>query len=409
MGGTTGGANIQLVYAQSGVQDTFLTQKPVFNFIKSSYKQYENFAIERINITPQDVVDFGKPITFQVKKIGQFLKKTYLAFTLPPLTPSSGTYAGWTNSIGYAIIDYIDLKINGLKVDTMYGLFMRIWYDLSKDPGYKNASDNLTGTFQNLSSLQYNALTDSNYFVELDFWYSQNISLALPLISLTQNSFIEYVVYLNDFDKCIVYDGVTPPTPVKIIDSYLATDQIFVNDQFARKFLGEKQLYIIKQHQFQFDNIIGNSKLLKLYFNHPCNQLLFVLRETESENNNDWFNFAIRTNGIAHQAVNPLLINARILLDGKPRNDFLKSNELSTLNSYTYYKSTINNYIYTMPFCNDPVISIPNGSLNFSVISDAVLNLNLVNNAPSCSVYVFTTNFNFLTIDKNYVKIEYDS
>lgn len=409
MGGTTGGANIQLVYAQSGVQDTFLTQKPVFNFIKSSYKQYENFAIERINITPQDVVDFGKPITFQVKKIGQFLKKTYLAFTLPPLTPSSGTYAGWTNSIGYAIIDYIDLKINGLKVDTMYGLFMRIWYDLSKDPGYKNASDNLTGTFQNLSSLQYNALTDSNYFVELDFWYSQNISLALPLISLTQNSFIEYVVYLNPFDKCIVYDGVTPPTPVKIIDSYLATDQIFVNDQFARKFLGEKQLYIIKQHQFQFDNIIGNSKLLKLYFNHPCNQLLFVLRETESENNNDWFNFAIRTNGIAHQAVNPLLINARILLDGKPRNDFLKSNELSTLNSYTYYKSTINNYIYTMPFCNDPVISIPNGSLNFSVISDAVLNLNLVNNAPSCSVYVFTTNFNFLTIDKNYVKIEYDS
>ena len=409
MGGTTGGANIQLVYAQSGVQDTFLTQKPVFNFIKSSYKQYENFAIERINITPQDVVDFGKPITFQVKKIGQFLKKTYLSFTLPPLTPTAGTYAGWTNSIGYAIIDYVDLKINGLKVDTMYGLFMRIWYDLSKDPGYKNASDNLTGTFQNLSSLQYNALTESNYFVELDFWYSQNISLALPLISLTQNSFIEYVVYLNTFDKCIVYDGVTPPIPVKIIDSYLATDQIFVNDQFARKFLGEKQLYIIKQHQFQFDNIIGNSKLLKLYFNHPCNQLLFVLRETESEDNNDWFNFAIRTNGIVHQSVNPLLSNARLLLDGKPRNDFLKSNELSTLNSYTYYKNTINNYIYTMPFCNDPVISIPNGSLNFSVISDAVLNLNLVNNAPSCSVYVFTTNFNFLTIDKNFVKIEYDS
>lgn len=409
MGGTTGGATIQLVYAQSGIQDTFLTQKPVFNFIKSSYKQYENFAIERINITPQDVVDFGKPITFQVKKIGQFLKKTYLAFTLPALTPSSGTYAGWTNSIGYAIIDYIDLKINGLKVDTMYGLFMRIWYDLSKDPGYKNASDNLTGTFQNLSSLKYNALTQSNYFVELDFWYSQNISLALPLISLTQNSFIEYIIYLNPFDKCIVYDGITPPNPVKIVDSYLATDQIFVNDRFARKFLGEKQLYIIKQHQFQFDNIIGNSKLLKLYFNHPCNQLIFVLRETESEDNNDWFNFAIRTNGIVNQPVNPLLQNARLLLDSKPRNDFLNSNELSTLNSYTYYKNTINNYIYTMPFCNDPVVSIPNGSLNFSVISDAVLNLNLQPNAPSCSVYVFTTNFNFLTIEKNFVKIEYDS
>ena len=68
MGGSTSGAKIQLVYAQSGIQDTFLTKKPVFNFIKSSYKQYENFAIERINITAEDVVDFGNPITFQVKE-----------------------------------------------------------------------------------------------------------------------------------------------------------------------------------------------------------------------------------------------------------------------------------------------------------------------------------------------------
>ena len=70
---STGGGFIQLDYAQSGVQDTFLTKKPVFNFIKSSYKQYENFAIERINITSEDSGDFGKPITFQVKKLGQFL------------------------------------------------------------------------------------------------------------------------------------------------------------------------------------------------------------------------------------------------------------------------------------------------------------------------------------------------
>lgn len=409
MGGSVGGGIQQLTYASIGLQDTFLTKKPQFNFIKQSYKQYENFSIERINITAEDVVDFGKQITFQVKKLGQFLKKTYFAFTLPPLITNSGTYSGWTNSIGYAIIDHIDLKINGLKVDTMYGLFMMIWYDLSKDPGYKNACDSLTGTFQNLSSLQYNALTQTNYFVELDFWYSQNIGCSLPLISLTQSNFIEFVIYLNPFDKCIVYDGNIPPNTVKIVDSYLATDQIFVDDQFAKKFMGEKHLYIIKQHQYHFDQVIGTSKLLQLDFNHTCNQLIFVLRETASETNNDWFNFAIRTNGVSHQSVNPLLKNARLLLDGKPRNDFLTSNELSTLNSYTYYKSTVDNYIYTMPFCNDPLLSIPNGSLNFSVISDAVLHLNLQTNAPSCSVYIFTTNFNFLTIDKNFVKIEFDT
>jgi hypothetical protein len=402
---STGGAIQQLIYAKNGVQDTFLTGNPQHNFIKQVYKRYDNFAVERINIQPTTVVDFGKPITFQVKKLGQFLKKVYFNMTLPKLIPSSGTYAGWTNQIGYAIIDYIDFKINGLKVDTIYGLWLMIWNELSGTPN--DNSGYLTGSFDNTSSLKSNALTETNYFVDLTFWFSENIGSALPLLCLTQSNFIEFVLYLRPFEECIVYDGITPPNTVSITNSYLATDQIFVDDIFAKKFMGEKHTYIIKQHQYQYDSIFGQSKNLQLDFNHPCNQLVFVLRETESELNNDWFNFSLR-NTTSNQPVTSLLIESRLLLDGKPRNDFLTSKELSSLNSYTYYNKTVENFIMTMPFCNNPINWIPSGSVNFSIISNAELQLNLSSNNSS-SVHVFATNFNFLTIENSYVKIEFDT
>lgn len=406
---STGGAIQTLIYAETGQQDVFLTKKPTFNFIKQVYRQYDNFAVERINITAQDVVDFGKQCTFQVKKLGQFLKKCYFSFTLPPLIHTSGTYAAWTNGIGYAIIDYIDFRINNLKIDRMYGLYMMIWYELTSNPGYRDATDALTGTFQNVNSLVYNAIASTNYSVDLTFWFSQNIGCALPLLSLTQSNFVEFIFKLKSFDECILYDGNTPPAKVSVTNAYLATDQIFVDETFIKKFKGEKHTYIIKQHQHHFDDIFGSSKITKLDFNHTCNQLVFVLREKASENNNDWFNFSLRNSSVSHQPVNPLLKSARLLLDGKPRNEYLTSTELSILNTSTYYKKAVDNYIYTMPFCNDPITWVPNGTINFSNIGIAELQLALIDGVPSCTAYVFCTNFNFLTIDKTFVKIEFDT
>ena len=120
---STGGAIQQLSYALNGIQDTFLTGKPKHNFIKQAYKQYNNFAIERIKITSKNKIQFDKQITFEIKKLGDFLKKVYFEFSLPILTPTSGTFAGWTNGIGYAIIDYVDIKINNVFLDRRYGLF----------------------------------------------------------------------------------------------------------------------------------------------------------------------------------------------------------------------------------------------------------------------------------------------
>lgn len=405
---STGGAIQQLSYALNGIQDTFLTGKPKHNFIKQAYKQYNNFAIERIRVTSKNGVQFGKQVTFEIKKLGDFLKKVYFQFTLPALTVTSGEYAGWTNGIGYSIIDYADLKINGVFIDRRYGLFIMIWNQLTSNPGIRDSSDTLSGYYQNLASLKYNALQSNTYNVELDFWFGENIASALPLLSLSQTNFIEIVLELKPFSECIVYDGNTPPEEVTITDGWLNTDQIFVDDSFKKKFKGEEHTFIIKQLQYIRQDLVGSSKKVNLTFNHPVSQLIFVLRERESEENNDHFNFSKRSIG-DHQNVLPLMTQARLLIDSKERNEYMSSDQLSRLNSNIYYPNTIDSFIYTIPFCNKPSEWYPNGTLNFSLIQNPELQIDLENGISDCSVYIFALNFNFITIKDRFIKIAFDS
>ena len=81
-------------------QDQFLTGNPEFNFIKQVYKRHTNFAIEQKELLFDTIIDFGIPlVNIEIKRTADFLGKLYFKFTLPPLTITSGTYAGWTNSI----------------------------------------------------------------------------------------------------------------------------------------------------------------------------------------------------------------------------------------------------------------------------------------------------------------------
>lgn len=401
---STGGA-IQQIYT-TGIQDTFLTGKPKHDFIKQMYRQYDNFAIERIKITG-GVVDFGKQVTFEIKKVGDFLKNAYFTFSLPALTQTSGTMCGWTNGVGYAIIDYAEIRINGVFINRRYGMFMMIWDQLTKDPGTRNASDSLVGYYQNLSSLQYNANQESFYNVDLGFWFGENISSALPLLNLSQTSFIEIVVKLNTFDKCIVYDGDTPPNTVNITDAWLTTDQIFVDESYKKRFRGQQHVYLIKQLQYLPEEVVGVSKKIQLNFNHPVSQLVFVLREHASEENNDWFNFSSRGSGVAHEVVDSLLSQAKLIIDAKDRIEFMTSQQLSTVNSNLYYPSTVDSFIYTIPFCNKPAEWFPNGSLNFSLVQSAELVVNLVPGRGACTAHVFAMNFNFITFNGKFCKLEF--
>ncbi len=392
-----------------GIQDKQLTVgDPLLNFFKIKYQKYVNFSIEQSRLETRDLVDFGRKFTMTFKNVADLLHKVYFCFTLPALTHTSGTYAGWTNSIGHAIIDNVELTTGGITLDKFHGLFLEIWHELTvrKD----ETQDSLIGKYRHISLLESNAEEETKYMVPLPFWFTRHISLAFPLIKM-YHSELKITFTLRPFSECVVYDGVTPPSNVNIKDAYILSEYVYMDDVERTRMRNESGEYLITQCQSIDKQNVATTGVanLDVTFNHPTFELFFVMRETASETNNDWFNFSIRNN-IVNTPLEQFITAARLLMDGTERTKELSSDILSRLNSFRYHTNTTDKHIYIMPFCDDPENPIqPSGSLNFSIIDNPQLQLKINDNIPSAYLYAFAMNWNWIQIKEGILFLNYIS
>jgi hypothetical protein len=394
----------QLQLAAKGVQDSYLTKKPEMNHFKSVYKQHVPFATEQQSLFFAGNVDFGKKITCTIPRTGDLLSSVYLNLKLPRLVKSSGTFAGWTNSVGNSIIEYAEIEIGGRVIDKQYGLFMEIIDELI-DTKIENI---LLGKYDTNLVLGDSALSQTEYFAPLLFWFHDDLSKAIPLISL-QNHEIKIHIKLRQFNELIHYDGETPPETIPITDCKLSAKYILLDDSERKKYVDAKHMFLIKQLQMNpVLTINSGTKNFKsrLEFNHPCTEILWVFTEKDSELNNDWFNFSKRVpNG---DLVTSLMKRCKFTIDG---GDIFDQNELffRSVQHEMYHTNISNKHIYTYSFSNKPEDSQPSGSLNFSKISDANMYFDFIDSVPDIKLYVFAVNYNWLIIDKGMAGIAFSS
>lgn len=394
-----------------GDQNLFLTGNPEHNFIKQVYKRHVNFAIQKKTIEFKNQVDFGRRIDISIPREGDLLHKLYFQFSLPSLTKTSGVYAGWANSIGHVIIDTVELSIGGMVIDKHYGIFMEIWNELTRKSDFTN-EHLMTGKYNHLDSLKFNAVSGSQYEVPLQFWFCNNIGSALPLLSLQFHP-VKLSFQLRPFEECITYDGSTPPGDVSIKQASVLAEYIYLEDSERVKFIEKKHTYLISQVQSNLNESVklNNGGLYKsvLNYNHPCSELLFVLSEESSQDNNDWFNFAQR-NTDASVNTQSLLSSARLLIDGTERTHYLDEFTLRVTNNHRFHTNTPDNFIYTISFCDDPEKFYPTGSLNFSLIDQAELQIQVKTNINSTiRLHSFVKNFNIINIERGMVSLAFSS
>ncbi|HEY9703562.1 MAG TPA: major capsid protein [Allocoleopsis sp.] len=400
------GAILQLNHR--GLQDSYITGNPELNFLHYTYKKHHSFAIQKSNIHANHTVDFGRDFEIEIPKKGDFLHKCYLSFTLPPLVKTSGNYAGWTNSIGHAMIDYIELEIGGLVVDKHYGLYLELLNELSEKRD--SHSDKMIGKFNHIQLLETNAESSTTYLVPLKFWFCDLLGSSLPLLALRYCP-IKLRVKLRPFSECIVYDGITPPSQVNITDFKLITEYVFIEDHMRELFLGQRHQYLINQCQMNSTNIQSESKIHKpeIVFNGMCYEILFVLREVESENNNDWFNFSKR-NTVINTPITPLLSKAKFIVDGIEMIDLQDQSFFSLLNSNRFHYNTTDKHVYMIPFSNEPEKWYqPSGSLNFSTVDFSYIYLEMSNNFQDSNLFIFGKTINMITIHQGTLKLGFTS
>ena len=314
-----GGGVMQLV--AYGAQDVYLTGNPQITFWKVTYRRHTNFAMESIEQTFNGQADFGRRVQCTISRNGDLAYRTYLQVTLPEINqadaPAGGKcFARWLDCPGEQLISMVEVEIGGQRIDRQYGDFMHIWNQLTltseQEVGYNKMIGNTTQLtyltdplFADVATAcgaaevpeavcaPRNALPETTLYVPLQFWFCRNPGLALPLIALQYHE-VKITIEMRPMDECLFAVssvGTKLAENVKCTSAYakslvaasLYVDYIFLDTDERRRMAQNPHEYLIEQLQFTGDESIGSSSnKIKLNFNHPCKELIWVVQPDDN-------------------------------------------------------------------------------------------------------------------------------
>lgn len=392
------GATLQL--AGVGTHDTYLTANPELNHFKYRYFRYVNFATEVVPLLFSEGGGFGKKFTAEIPYRGHFLSKLFLKIRLPKLQKVDGEFVCWTDSLGYALINTAEFEINGGVVDRLYGYFLDM-YDEFTTGNLDSGRRNMILKSDVFISTRNNAKEDIELIVPLDFWFSKQLNLSLPLF-LINTSKLRVNFNFRKFSELVHWDGTIPPDEPQL-DIELFGEYLYVDDTLLDT-LGGDRSYLIEQTQFNEIEQIGeniSSYISELKFNYNVKEIIFGFVEKGSIDNNDLFNFSRRSDNLS------LLQSATLLLDGKERFPNLPESYLRLAFPKSVHSYVPSKYIYCIPFCAKPEMNQPSGSLNFGSYNSIALALKMRNGNDTCKMFTFAVSFNLFKISNGVPYLEY--
>jgi hypothetical protein len=316
-----------------GAQDVYLTGNPQITFWKVTYRRHTNFAMESIEQTFNGQADFGRRVQCTISRNGDLAYRTYLQVTLPEIGQDSccnpkecdKVYARWLDYPGEQLISMVEVEIGGQRIDRQYGDWMHIWNQLTLTAEQERGYNKMVGQTTQLTYLvdplfadvdsacanntvpaavcaPRNALPETTLYVPLQFWFCRNPGLALPLIALQYHE-VRINLELRPSDEVLFAvtnlgdehlgpASANPKAPktgtsVKDAVSYqkslvaasLYVDYVFLDTDERRRMAQNPHEYLIEQLQFTGDESVGSSSnKIKLNFNHPCKELIFVVQ-----------------------------------------------------------------------------------------------------------------------------------
>jgi hypothetical protein len=333
-----GGGLMQLV--AYGAQDIYLTGNPQITFFKVVYRRHTNFSMESIEQTFNGTPDFNRKVVCTISRNGDLIHRVYLQVELPSVAVSGTEYFRWVNWVGHALIKNVEVEIGGQRIDKHYGDWLHIWNELTqetgKQAGYASMVGNVDRLYRPVSRATGTSSTGTSprevgslagvtpqttLFIPLQFWFCRNPGLALPLIALQYHE-VKINIEFRSADDCCGVHSVVPTAAKSLASASLYVDYIYLDTDERRRFAQVSHEYLIEQLQFTGDESVSSaSQKIKLNFNHPCKELIWVVQLDKCVNTNDlvtgshsqvngrqWFNYSDKVDTTPYAQRDPLAL-----------------------------------------------------------------------------------------------------
>ena len=442
--------------AATGRQNDHINANPEMTLFKSQHKRYTNFAEDfEENDFSSGSVGFGQRVSANVSRYGDLVSDVLLEVTLPPLeataslTDASGAeYADadkaayWVNAIGYAIVSEVEIEIGGTEVDTLYSEWMFLWEELVQRPGARLQEQ--IGKFAFSADVEEDmiefASQERKLYVPLPFWFNKYFmehGLSIPLIALTYheikikvsfrplaecvcvvhhetdtvNGWGEY--WALDADKLPVNTSTGSALSAADMDARLLVSYVYLDTEERQAFASVQHEYLITTIQRQMHSITSTnakSDQIKLFFNHPSNALVWLIRPTDFANlrrrfsvgHKDRFDFSLKvddsTKSLWGDVTDPVA-SASLTLNSHDRfPSGLDGLFFRQVQPALKWPNTPSGYVYTFTFAALGGVWNPTSTLNMSRIDHVQLELKYGSDIPTSDVIVFNEAYNLLVV-----------
>lgn len=349
-----------------GAQDTELTINPTRTFFKSIHKRHTPFSQEPKTITFNGTAAYSKTVNASIPRSGDLLAKLYLVIDLGDLNSGAGG-AGvhYVEDAGRAIISKVTLEAGGVQYDCLWPELMHAWEELSVLS--ERQLGRLTGKAVAASTLETWAQFDQRFYVPLNFYFQNDYSAAVPIISL----------HLTDLKVCLTLKALADIVDTSYTTSgndgdltvELMGEFIYLDDAERDLFARTRHKYLITQHQRIEESVAANATSLNVSvtLNHPTKEFIVMYRSTTNETAKNWFNFEGSETG---KYVSEAFLTMGINLNSNERVSPRDPLYFRILQNAEHHTRIPDKHIYVYSFAIAPESNSPSGSLNLSRIEN---------------------------------------
>jgi len=388
-----------------GQQDVHLTGNPEISFFRSTYKRHTNFSsvIETQVIQNSPKANAMSSVRFERK--GDLLNSVYI---------TRSDSAGATELVDWStVIDHVELFIGGQQIDSQdFDFSTKVFKDLmachsSRSAVGSQAGGSCVGAVREIHTTAVDATASAftqvgtpegnSYFYPLKFFFSENMAQSLPLAALAFHD-VEIRIYwaAGSGRGYGPTGGAAPALITGNMDFEDKTYQVWA--KFMYLDVAERELFVSTPqemliHQTQKVAVSGLEERVDLTFNHPVKFLASVGNEASFNSTNP---IKIQLNGADVGDARPAVPHFNQVPSyygtgygtGRPH----LHGSLAAVP--VVEGGGFEDVTMVMPFCDDMARLQPTGSLNFSRLDQARLEIR----GGTFTTPVYAVNYNILRI-----------
>jgi hypothetical protein len=382
--------------ATRGTQDVFFTDNPEYTYFIKNFKRHTHFAKYSTDHDVTGEIEFGSTLRCKIpQNTGDLLKTVGLRIQLSAIPQST---VGYTESIGHAIVEYVELYIGDTLVQRVPRDFLQIhsehYITQTKQTNLHKLigkpSEELSGTPVYSSSILGHlgpATAERTCIVDVPFYFYTHPELAIPLCALSQQE-CEIVIKLAPQIQCMYdIDTLVPyQTDQKglIKECKVVTEMIHLGEPERIQFQETYKDYIITQIQSDSIHIPGTTEPSQdikhtLQFINPVKELYFVFQTLSNTYSPfDYDHPLQQVNGkytnYEHLTYAELILDNEVFLNDVTGNYI----HLRAVQSGIHHSRTqLFRRFYSYSFALEPERWYPTGQVNFSLIKEQLLRMRL--------------------------------